>query len=223
MSSTCSFLAALASEAAASCKWSAGFSSSSASYWGERAGYLCTHSCMAQNWSAQSTPWHPPCSSGSRKRLPSTASYTGLWPSSQAVPVDVSIQQNQSTLLLWMFGVVSHQLHIALSFMVFFGHKYDSILRFLPTVGRDAVVEASRVPGRALTWALLTDSGAPKLTKSLFFLLEHGCHFSLYNSFLNCTLSLAEAGLSILLTYKFLLKVTVWQIMTISIHSNLNF
>ena len=56
ISSTRSFLAALASEAAAFCKWSAGFSSSSTSYWGERAGYFGTHSCMAQNCSAQSKP-----------------------------------------------------------------------------------------------------------------------------------------------------------------------
>lgn len=31
-------------------------------------------------------------------------------------------------LLIWIIGVISHQLRVAWSFMVFFGHKYDSIL-----------------------------------------------------------------------------------------------
>lgn len=56
INSTRSSLAALASEAAASCKWCAGFSPSSTSYWGERARYFCMHSCTAQDWPAQSDP-----------------------------------------------------------------------------------------------------------------------------------------------------------------------
>ena len=86
---------------------------------------------------------------GGLQWLPTRASGHPL--KAQAILVDVFIQQNQSMLLVWMLGVVSRQLHVASSFIVVFGHKYDSILLFLPTVGHDAAVEASRVPGGALT------------------------------------------------------------------------
>lgn len=33
-----------------------------------------------------------------------------------------------TVLLVWIIGVIGHQLRVAWSFMVFFGHKYDSIL-----------------------------------------------------------------------------------------------
>ena len=62
----------------------------------------------------------------------------GRAPKAQPVPADVSIGQDPSVLLLRTIGVVGHQLRVAWSFMVFFGHKYDSILPFLPAVGHSA-------------------------------------------------------------------------------------
>lgn len=60
---------------------------------------------------------------------------TGHSPKAWAVPVNVSIWQYQSVLLVWIIGVIGHQFCIAWSFMIFFGYKYDSILPFLPAIG----------------------------------------------------------------------------------------
>lgn len=57
---------------------------------------------------------------------------TGHPPKTWAVPVDISIGQNQSMLLIWIIGVISYQLSTAWRLLVFFGHEYDSILPFLP-------------------------------------------------------------------------------------------
>ena len=62
---------------------------------------------------------------------------TQLWPGTSGYHLPTPAP-TLTMLLVWIIGVVGHQLCVAWSLMVFFGHKYDSILPFLPAVGHDA-------------------------------------------------------------------------------------
>ena len=120
------------------------------------------------------TPWHPPGCSGSRKRPLWTVPRTSHGPSPKAwaVPVDASIWQDQSMLLVRILGVVGHQLRIAWSLVVFFGHKYDSILPFLPAGGHDAARHSDLAAIAAAASRLTSPQGG---NKTLFKKLDYNC------------------------------------------------
>ena len=170
------------------------------------------------------TPWHPPCCSGSRKRRPSTAPHKGLWPSPQGTGNFGWCLHSAESVDAPRMDAWGRQPPVARCFE--FHCRLWSQIWFDPSLPADS---RSWCSGGGLTrsWWSFNLSPAhwlwsPKAYCVIILSAWAGLSF-LYNSFLNCTLSLAEDGLSILLMYKFLLKVTVWQIMTISIHPILNF
>ena len=75
-------------------------------------------------------------------------------------------------LLVRILGVVGHQLRVALSLVVFFGHKYDSILPFLPAVGHDAAQHSDLAAIAAAASHLTSPQGG---NKTLFKKLDYNC------------------------------------------------
>ena len=74
-------------------------------------------------------------------------------------------------LLVWIIGVVG-QLCVSWSLVVFFGHKYDSILPFLPAVRHDAARHSDLVAIVAAASRLTSPQGG---NKTLFKKLDYNC------------------------------------------------